>query len=390
MLINKVYAIKQKIRRNDLKIDEAIFPAVRYSFEVDSLQLTTTMNIGDRVRLLRAKEQGVVSRLLPGDLIEVEIEDGFRIPVMRSELVPVSPLEAERLLKTANYGPQKPVASTASNILSNQGIYLAFVPVNDREYTLHLVNNTDWEFPYTLGEESAAPNGGAQFRGLQSGVLKPKSQQKFNDMYAHAQFETWPTFVVQGLWFRAGKSSLRAPLVKRFKARAATFFKNKTTIPVLNQPGFQTQLDTDTADQPTSAGSPPSSTTQPAAKPAKPVTIRPDELKAEMLKPKTELAGVSIERPSAVVDLHTEVLLPKGQGNRSPADLLQLQLDTFEKALENAIASGMHEITFIHGVGSGALRTELHRRLGGHPNVKFFEDAQKQKFGYGATKVTIK
>jgi dsDNA-specific endonuclease/ATPase MutS2 len=70
--------------------------------------------------------------------------------------------------------------------------------------------------------------------------------------------------------------------------------------------------------------------------------------------------------------------------------LLTLQLHTFEKNLENAIASGMSDITFIHGAGSGALRSELHRRLGQHPNVKFFEDAQKQKFGYGATKVTIK
>ena len=83
-------------------------------------------------------------------MIEIEIEDGFRIPVMRSELVPVSPLESERLLKTNNFAPQKTVAPSAPAILSNQGIYLAFVPVNDREYTLHLINNNDWEFPYVL------------------------------------------------------------------------------------------------------------------------------------------------------------------------------------------------------------------------------------------------
>jgi DNA-nicking Smr family endonuclease len=341
------------------------------------------MNIGDKVRLLRAKGQGVITRFLAGDMIEIEIEDGFRIPVMRSELVPVSPLEAERLLKSNTYAPQKPTASP-STILSNQGIYLAFVPVNDREYTLHVVNNTDWEFPYVIGEESAAVGGGVQFIGLQGGVLKPKSQQKMNDMYAHAKFEDWPTFVVQGLWFRAGKSSVRQPLIKRFKARAATLFKNKTSIPVVNQPGFMTQLD---AENQETAPSAPSSN-RPAQ--PRPTTIRPEELKAEMLKPKAEPSSVSVERPSAVVDLHVEALLPKGASNRTPADLLKLQLDTFEKALENAIASGMSDITFIHGVGSGALRTELHKRLGQHPNVKFFEDAQKQKFGYGATKVTIK
>ncbi|WP_420150069.1 Smr/MutS family protein [Spirosoma sp.] len=342
------------------------------------------MNIGDKVRLLRAKEQGVVSRFLPGDMIEIEIEDGFRIPVMRSELVPVSPLEAERLLKNNPYAPQKTVIPSASAILANQGIYLAFVPVNDREYTLHLINNTDWEFPYVLGEESAGVGGGVQFRGVHSGVLKAKSQQKMNDLYTHATFEEWPTFVVQGLWFRAGKSSLRSPLVKRFKARASTFFKAKTTVPVLQQPGFVTQLDADSQEglQQTPASN---RSSQP-----KPATIRPEDLKTEMLKSKSDTNAVSIERPSSVVDLHVEALLPNGHGNRGPADLLKLQLDTFEKALENAIASGMHDITFIHGVGSGALRTELHKRLGQHPNVKFFEDAQKQKFGYGATKITIK
>lgn len=342
------------------------------------------MNIGDKVRLLRAKEQGVVSRFLPGDMIEIEIEDGFRIPVMRSELVLVSPLEAERLLKANTYAPQKTVAPSAPAILANQGIYLAFVPVNDREYTLHLINNTDWEFPYVLGEESAAVGGGAQFRGVHSGVLKAKSQQKMNDHYTHATFDEWPTFVVQGLWFRAGKSSLRAPLVKRFKARAATFFRDKTTLPILNQPGFVTQLDAESTEP---SSQPPSSnrTSQ-----QKPTTIRPEDLKAEMLKPKSDPGAVAVERPSSVVDLHTEALLPKGEGNRSAADLLKLQLDTFEKALENAIASGMSDITFIHGVGSGALRTELHKRLSRHSNVKFFEDAQKQKFGYGATKVTLK
>jgi len=343
------------------------------------------MNIGDKVRLLRAKEQGVISRFLPGDMIEIEIEDGFRIPVMRSELVPVSPLEAERLLRTSTYAPQKTVAPKAPEILASQGIYLAFAPVNDREYSLYLINNTDWEFPYALGEESAAPSGGVQFRGLHSGVLKPRTQQKMNDLYQHAKFDEWPTFVVQGLWFLAGKSSLRAPLIKRFKGRAATFFKTKTTLPVLNQPGFMTQLD---ADEANAAASGQPSSNRPVA--PKPTTIRPYELKEAMLNPKSETGSISVERPSAIIDLHTDVLLPEGVGSRTAADLLKLQLHTFEKSLENAIANGMNEITFIHGVGSGSLRTELHKRMGQHANVKFFEDAQKQKFGYGATKVTLK
>ncbi|MBC8151491.1 MAG: DUF2027 domain-containing protein [Bacteroidetes bacterium] len=332
------------------------------------------MNIGDKVRMLRAKEQGVVTRLLPGNQIEVEIEDGFRIPIMRSELVLVSPLEAERLMKQApGIEPQKPLLPT---VVSNQGLYLAFVPQNDREVALFLVNNTDWDVPYTILEER-----GMLMRGLQSGLLKGKSQTKLNDYYALVKFEDWPTFVVQMLWFRAGNVALRPPLVKRLKARAETFHKNKANVPVVNQPGHLFQLD---ADEKVTGEPTPANKMQPAP------ALKADAIKAEMLAPKNDPVGIIVTRPSAVVDLHVEALLPNGPDKRIPAELLELQLKTFEKTLENAVATGMNEITFIHGVGSGALRTELHRRLGKHPHVKFFEDAQKQKFGYGATKVAIK
>jgi dsDNA-specific endonuclease/ATPase MutS2 len=50
----------------------------------------------------------------------------------------------------------------------------------------------------------------------------------------------------------------------------------------------------------------------------------------------------------------------------------------------------MDEITFIHGVGNGVLRDSIHKRLSGNKNVQYYEDVQKDKFGYGATKVKIK
>nr|WP_293833535.1 Smr/MutS family protein [uncultured Arsenicibacter sp.] len=330
------------------------------------------MNIGDKIRMLRAKEQGVITRFLSGNQVEIEIEDGFRIPVMRSEIVVVSPMETERLVKPAGITPQKQV--TSSNIVSNNGVYLAFVAQNDREFALHLVNNTDWDLPFAVAEER-----GSMVNGLHNGILRGKTQVKLNEMYSFSTFDDWPTFLVQVIWSRAGRNAFRAPLVKRVKCRAQTFHTSKSTVPVLNQSGHLYQLDDDKETAPQNVQT------------ARPVTVKPEQLKAEMLKPKGEpAASLSFERPSAVIDLHVEALLPKGQGNRSNAELLELQLTTFEKSLEDAIATGMNEITFIHGVGSGTLRTEIHRRLGRHPHIRFFEDAQKQKFGYGATKVSIK
>jgi len=318
------------------------------------------MNIGDKVRMLRAKEQGVITRFLPPNQVEIEIEDGFRIPVLQSEIVVVSPVEAERFRS----GPaQEPTKTAKPEIIGSAGVYLGFVAQNDREMAVHLVNNTDWEVLYTVGEERTN-----RHVGLQSGVLKARTQVKLNQLYAVASFEEWPTFLVQALWYRHGGVALRSPLVKRLKCRAQTFYKNKKTVPVLNQPGHVFQLDEEGTSKP----------------------IEPAVIREKILENTEQAEAIAVERPSATVDLHIEKLLPGGPGKRSNGDLLELQLKAFEKNLENAIASGMDEITFIHGVGNGVLRNEVHRRLGKNPGVQFFEDAQKEKFGYGATKVKIR
>lgn len=331
------------------------------------------MNIGDKVRMLRAKEQGVITRFLSGNQVEIEIEDGFRIPVMQSELVVVSAMEAERFRPSGQaaevreaFAPQRPLGQPGQ-VLASVGLYLAYVPQNDRDVALYIVNNTDWEVLFTVAEER---EGG--YRGIQSGTLKAKTQLKINELYAMAKFEQWPTLLVQAVYFRPGAGQpARMPLVKRMKPRAQAFYKNKQTVPILGQPGHVFQLD----DETTNANMAP-----PTA----------DGIKAAMLSPNEDVPVVSVQRPDSVVDLHVEMLLPTGNAGRKPDELVEIQLRAFEKNLENAIATGMGEITFIHGVGSGKLRQELHRQLSGHPNVRFFEDAQKQKFGYGATKVTLK
>jgi dsDNA-specific endonuclease/ATPase MutS2 len=63
--------------------------------------------------------------------------------------------------------------------------------------------------------------------------------------------------------------------------------------------------------------------------------------------------------------------------------MLDLQLKTFEDNLDRAIATDMDEITFIHGIGSGALRNAIHKKLSKMNNIQYFKDAMREKFGYG-------
>ena len=156
----------------------------------------------------------------------------------------------------------------------------------------------------------------------------------------------------------------REPLVRKIKFRANTFFKSKQKAPVIGKEAHLFQLDTENQ------------------------VIEPAKLVEKMTSP-TPKPLATPPKPNAIVDLHIEKLTKDFLAMDNP-QMLNLQIQTFENQLENAIVNGMDDITFIHGIGNGTLRTELHRRLGKHPHVRYFEDAQKEKFGYGATKVKVK
>ncbi len=89
----------------------------------------------------------------------------------------------------------------------------------------------------------------------------------------------------------------------------------------------------------------------------------------------------SISIPPPKVDLHIEQLLPNHR-NMSNFDIVQFQLNEFEKALDGAIACDMLEITFVHGIGAGVLRSEIRKRLGNNKQIKSFMDAHYDR---GAT-----
>ncbi|MBC3540236.1 Smr/MutS family protein [Rufibacter sediminis] len=74
----------------------------------------------------------------------------------------------------------------------------------------------------------------------------------------------------------------------------------------------------------------------------------------------------------------------------SNSEILRHQLGVFQDNLDRAVAANMHEIIFIHGTGNGVLKKEIQKVLSRNPHIKFYEDARKEKFGYGATKVQLK
>lgn len=86
------------------------------------------------------------------------------------------------------------------------------------------------------------------------------------------------------------------------------------------------------------------------------------------------------------VDLHISKLTKSVKGLDN-YDMLNLQLDTAKRKIEFAISKRIPKIVFIHGVGEGVLKSELHSLLNKYP-VKYY-DASYKKYGLGATEVYV-
>lgn len=372
------------------------------------------MNVGDRVRLLTGREQGIITRLLSDELVEVAIDNDFTIPVLRREVVVIA-ADEQKAFGTSSQGPVAPrdvakAAKAAKSAKAAQpktlqpatapvaarggaeqpappkatvpqpapkGLYLALSHQSPELLSVHVINNTDTDVLFTYGEERRE-----QYRGLVSDKLGPKAVSAALGHFHLKDFDQWPALVVQLLPHQVNGTTAYELLTKRTQFRAGSFYTSRREAPVLKQEAYLFQLD---------------------EKPAAPVAIAPDQL-AETLK--AQLTGNAPAKPAAVapapepakaivaphheVDLHLEALKPEGAEELSNTAILKLQLEAFEDALSRALATNMHEIVFIHGSGSGTLRKEIHKLLSRNKDIKFFEDSRKEKFGYGATLVRLK
>ncbi len=86
------------------------------------------------------------------------------------------------------------------------------------------------------------------------------------------------------------------------------------------------------------------------------------------------------------VDLHIHQLIASEKGLTN-FEMLNIQLNTAKKKLEFAINKKIQRVVFIHGIGAGVLKNELHQMLKKYP-VEIYE-ASYQKYGQGATEVSI-
>lgn len=318
------------------------------------------MNIGDRVRLLHGTEEGVITKISAGGQVEIEIEEGFRIPALKSEVVVIHQAEQQFFGDREDAEEGWTAAPSQKKHKDREtGIFLAYIPYNDQNHGVFVINHTEKDMMFTVSELH-----GENSKTLDAALIQSNSYRKFDEKSIQ-QFEDWPVLLFQFVALNRSFEKAQRPFEKKVKFKASSFFKSKRKAPLLEKEGYVFQLNKEIQE----------------------LDIR--SLNRE-LNPVQEIENLPsrTKKPPREIDLHIEKLTAD-HDLMSNSEKLKLQLETFENSLNAAIISGMDEITFIHGIGNGVLRKEIHRFLSQFKQIQYYKDSHKTNFGYGATLVKI-
>lgn len=319
------------------------------------------MEIGDRVRLLHGKEEGIIRRFIDAKTVEVEIEEGFLIPVLKNELVTIDRGETESF-KSEDRSRVSEVSQRETGFSEESPEVFLAIEIKNTNVDLWLINLTENLLLFTAHALS-----NAKYRGLSYGTL-PKYTYSKIDSWSLREQDQWPLLVLDILPYQQKGSDPGLKISKSLALKASQWIKKKEMAPLMNIEVALIRLTED-------------------IKIPDPVTLK------ESFFTSSDVENNKKDHTDKVrdeeIDLHIESLVKDTHGMTNE-NILKIQMEYFEKKLENAVIANVRSVTFIHGIGNGTLRNKIHKFLSQYPHIKYYEDARKEKFGYGATKVFLK
>jgi hypothetical protein len=353
------------------------------------------MKIGDKVRFLSETGGGIVAGFQGNNIVLVEDEDGFQIPVRTNDVVVVGTddynikidsvgkkdtkkdIENEPADRPVTFRA-KPEERKGGDVLS---VYLAFVPIDSREITntkfeAYIVNDSNYyiNYSYTAAE-------GTSWHLRSTGEVEPNTKL-FIEEFDRETLNTLERVCVQLIAYKRDKTFMSKPPVDaQIRIDTVKFYKLHTfkENDFFEQPALlYTVIEND--------------------KVVRPLVIDAKKLKQEMTrkisddnkKPHVQPARKQQDKDTPIViDLHASELLETTSG-LSAADILNHQLDVFRKTMDEYKSKTGTKLIFIHGKGEGVLRHAIIHELNYRYKRCPYQDASFQEYGYGATQVTIK
>ncbi len=352
------------------------------------------MKIGDKVRFLSEVGGGRVAGFQGKNIVLVEDEDGFQVPMQLNEVVVIgeenydtSHVVEVKQQASKQQAPEpepadRPITFKAAPEERKGGdqlsAYLAFVPMDVKELTqtrfeTYFVNDSNYymRFTYMVAE-------GASWRLIASAEVEPNTKL-FLEEFGREDLNQMERVAVQLMAYKREKPFMLKPAVDvQLRIDGVKFYKLHT---------FQ---ENDFFEQPALVY-----TLIENDKPVRPLVIDAQQMKASMYqkddepKPRPVVTPARKEGDPVVVDLHASELLDTTNG-LSATDILNYQLDTMRKTLKEYEMKKGTKIIFIHGKGEGVLRKAIINELQYRYKSYTYQDASFREYGYGATQVTIK
>lgn len=334
-------------------------------------------SIGDIVLLKRTGEEGRVAGILNNDMVEVEV-GGTHFPVFLDEVEhPYLKWFTEQRKAKPNvikHIDDIPVETKTKGVGHGvaSGFHLSFLPVFkfdefddivDKLKT-YFINQTGYNI--TLHYECTGHNG--------SLFSHKTTLQPFAHFYLHdipfSEMHEQPRFS----WVIEQHSVLSPakPLKDTMRIKPKKLFGFINKLQQQNHPMFHIKLADDFSAE------------------AYIDNVQEDYKEKDALSKMIEdLKYSKSSKPKNEIDLHIEHLLDDINGLTN-YEMLSLQLNAFEDALDNAIRHHQQSLIVIHGVGKGRLKEEIHSLLKSVPEVEFFQSEWNPKYGYGATEIFLR
>ena len=304
--------------------------------------------IGQKVRLLHDSGEGVITSLIDKYHVEVDLGDDFPIDVHVNEIVPVDSSEKAYIAPVSEEEPETLVMGP--NLLD---FSLTVNRKGDKEFEIHVINPERTDILFTCYTQDRR-----KFEGLAAGKLFSGEAELVLTCSEKALMAI-KGFYIQIINYTEGKGHPHYPLTVELPWNRGKINKPSVFIRPLGKEGWI-------------------------------LSLREDPLRKEIKKiDDSEFIRIVQQdqpkpRPTPEVDLHIEKLV-KNPHEMKIADMLKTQTNLVEKTLSDALVENYASVVFIHGIGQGKLKKEVHSILRRTPSVKSFEQGDPKKYGNGAT-----
>lgn len=333
--------------------------------------------VGDKIIVLHSDEEGTVIDIINEKMVMIDVR-GVKFPAYMDQIdFPYFKMFTQQRVGTKKkmYIDEVRKEKPAKKVKTGEGVHLSLMPVFDKDVfdddlvhslKVFLINENDeaYHFDYNIyfgGQESSF-----QLKG----VLEPLSEFYLHDI-DYDDISDNPKFAVVFSLVKENKK--KAPYFETSqKVNGKKVFKKVSELLANQQQRFSFEL----------------------------FKVYPDKTQKDSLDlSKLNKSGFKVYQAEqakeympparSVIDIHIEKLTDNFS-RLSGTEIMEIQLNEFEKYYDLAVFHHLKEFTVIHGVGEGKLRDEIHNRLKAKKAVKTFVNQYHHLYGFGATEIFFK